>query len=166
MSPRQTAGFAPRQSCRNHVGLVFRPAGFFTFLFFGAATRRSRNRVLTRDLRCLHSLHRHGTCPVNGHRPRGWTSDLFSSQPRPELWGSSVESCLHPWRRSNKSSILSQSVQCLYINYLLSVNKLVLSYLLLRLHPQHHTCILSCDRKRKMTYLLTVGAVLSERAYY
>jgi hypothetical protein len=30
----------------------------------------------------------------------------------------------------------SQSVQCLYINHLLSVNKLVLSYLLLRLLPQ------------------------------
>jgi hypothetical protein len=30
----------------------------------------------------------------------------------------------------------SQSVQCLYINHLLSVNKLVLSYLLLRLLPR------------------------------
>jgi hypothetical protein len=30
----------------------------------------------------------------------------------------------------------SQSVQCLYTNHLLSVNKLVLSYLLLRLLPQ------------------------------
>jgi hypothetical protein len=37
----------------------------------------------TWELRCLHSLHRHGTCLVNRHRPRGWTSDLFSSQPRP-----------------------------------------------------------------------------------
>jgi hypothetical protein len=34
---------------------------------------------------------------VSGHCPRGWTSDLFSSQPRPELGGSPVESWLHPW---------------------------------------------------------------------
>jgi hypothetical protein len=46
---------------------------------------------------CLHSLHRLGTRLVNGHRPRGWTSDLFSSQPRPELGGSPVESWLHPY---------------------------------------------------------------------
>ncbi len=49
-----------------------------------------------RDRRRLHSLHRHGIRPVNGHRPRGWTSDLISSQPRPELGGSPVESWLHP----------------------------------------------------------------------
>ncbi len=34
---------------------------------------------------------------LNRHRPRGWTSHLFSSQPRPELGGSPVESWLHPW---------------------------------------------------------------------
>jgi hypothetical protein len=90
----------------------------------------------TRDRRRLHSLHRRGTHPVNGHRPIGWTSDLFSSQPRPELGGSPVESCLRPWRRSNHPAYSSQSVQCLYINHLLSVNKLVLSYLLLCLLPQ------------------------------
>jgi hypothetical protein len=49
------------------------------------------------DRRRLHSLHRRGTRPVNGHRLRGWTSDLFSSQPRPELGGSPVESWLHPY---------------------------------------------------------------------
>ncbi len=37
------------------------------------------------------------TCLVSGHRPRGWTSDLFSSQPRPQLGGSPVESWLHAW---------------------------------------------------------------------
>jgi hypothetical protein len=37
-----------RQSCRNQGGLVFRPAGLFTFLFSGAATRRSRNRFPNR----------------------------------------------------------------------------------------------------------------------
>jgi hypothetical protein len=30
-SLRQTAGFAPRRSCRSQVGLIFRSAGFFTF---------------------------------------------------------------------------------------------------------------------------------------
>ncbi len=59
-----------------------------------------------RDQRRLHSLHRHSTHPVSGHRPRGWTSDLFSSQPRPELVVSPVESCLCPRRRSNQSSVL------------------------------------------------------------
>jgi hypothetical protein len=58
----------------------------------------ARRFLHARDLRRLHSLHRCSTHPVNGHRPRGWTSDLFSSQPRPELGGSPVESCLHPWR--------------------------------------------------------------------
>jgi hypothetical protein len=51
-------------------------------------------------------FHRYGTRPVNGHRPRGWTSDLFCSQPRPELGVSPVESCLRPWRRSNQADIL------------------------------------------------------------
>jgi hypothetical protein len=37
------------------------------------------------DQRHLHSLHKHGTHPVSRHCPRGWTSDLFSSQQRPEL---------------------------------------------------------------------------------
>jgi hypothetical protein len=58
------------------------------------------------DQRCLHSLHKRSTCPVSGHRPRGWTSDLFSSQLRPELGRSPVESCLHPWRCSNQPSVL------------------------------------------------------------
>jgi hypothetical protein len=55
-----------------------------------------RRFLHTRDRRRLHSLHRRGTRLVNGHRPRGWTSDLFSSQPRPELGGSPVERWLHP----------------------------------------------------------------------
>jgi hypothetical protein len=36
---RQTAGLAPRWSYCNQAGLVFRPAGIFTFLFCGAATQ-------------------------------------------------------------------------------------------------------------------------------
>ncbi len=35
------------------------------------------------DRRCHHKCHRRGTRPINGHRYRGWTSDLFSSQARP-----------------------------------------------------------------------------------
>jgi hypothetical protein len=46
--PWQTAGLVPRQSCRNQAGLVFRPAGLFTFFFFGAATRWSWNCFPTR----------------------------------------------------------------------------------------------------------------------
>jgi hypothetical protein len=95
-------------------GSVFKPVGFFAFSFIGTATRRSRNRFPTRqggfsharDKQHLHSLHRRGTHPFSGHRPRGWTSDLFSSQPRPELGGSPVESCLLPLRQSNQSSVL------------------------------------------------------------
>jgi hypothetical protein len=66
----------------------------------------ARRFLHARDQQCLHSLHRHGTCPVSGHRPRGPTSDPFSSQPRPELGGSPVESCLCSWRQSNQSSVL------------------------------------------------------------
>ncbi len=58
------------------------------------------------DWRRLHSLHRWGTCPVSVHPPRGWISDLFSSQQRQELGGSPVKCCLCPWRRSNQSGIL------------------------------------------------------------
>jgi hypothetical protein len=67
----------------------------------------ARRLLHARDRRRLHSLHKHGTPPVSGHCPRGWTTDLFS-QPRPELGGggSPVESCLHPWRRSYHSGVL------------------------------------------------------------
>jgi hypothetical protein len=66
----------------------------------------ARRFLHARDLRCLHSPHRRCTCPVRGHRPRGWTSDLFFSQPRPEFRGSPVESRLRPWGRSNQSGVL------------------------------------------------------------
>jgi hypothetical protein len=56
-----------------------------------------RRFLHARDRWRLHSLHRRGTRLVNGHRPRGWTSDLFSSQLRPKLGGSPVESWLHPY---------------------------------------------------------------------
>ncbi len=67
---------------------------------------QARRFLHTQDRRRLHSLYKRGTQPISRHRPRGWTSDLFSSQPRPELGGSPVESCLCPWRRSNRSVIL------------------------------------------------------------
>jgi hypothetical protein len=56
----------------------------------------ARRFLHTRDRRCLHRCHRRGPRPVNGHRQRGWTSDLFSFQPRPELGGSPVDTCQHP----------------------------------------------------------------------
>jgi hypothetical protein len=56
----------------------------------------ARRFLHARDRRCLLRCHRHGTRPVNGHRQRGWTSDLFSSQLRPELGGSPVDTCQHP----------------------------------------------------------------------
>ncbi len=62
----------------------------------------ARRFLHARDQRCLHSLHRRGTSLVNGHRPRDWTSDLFSSQSRPELGGSPVESWLHPYCSGQK----------------------------------------------------------------
>jgi hypothetical protein len=56
----------------------------------------ARRFLHARDQRRLHRCHRRGTRPVNGHRLRGWTSDLFSFQPRPELGGSPVDTCQHP----------------------------------------------------------------------
>ncbi len=51
------------------------------------------------------------------------TSDLFSFQPRSDLGGSPVESCLHPWWPSNQSGVLPTLVQYLYIScYLASLN--------------------------------------------
>ncbi len=87
------------------------------------------------DRRHLHSLNRRGTRPVNGHHPRGWTSDLFSSQPRPDLRGALWRAAYAPGDGQISPAYSSQPVQCLYINCLLSVNKPVLSYLLLHLVP-------------------------------
>jgi hypothetical protein len=54
----------------------------------------ARRFLHTQDRRRHQRGHRRGTRPVNGHRHRGWTSDLFSFQPRPELGGNHL---LHPW---------------------------------------------------------------------
>jgi hypothetical protein len=56
----------------------------------------ARRFLHARDQRRLHRCHRRGTRPVNEHRLRGWTSDLFSSQLRPELGGSPVDTCRRP----------------------------------------------------------------------
>jgi hypothetical protein len=98
----------------------------------------ARRFLHAQNLHGLHSLHRRNTCPVSGHRPGVWTSDLFSSQPRPEFVGSPVESCLQPLETVKPvwHTLVIVYSTYLYINHLLSVNKLVLSYLFLRLVPQ------------------------------
>jgi hypothetical protein len=68
----------------------------------------ARRFLHTRDRWRHHRCHKRGTRPVNGHRHRGWTSDLFSSRPRPELGGSPVDTCAHPWRRSDQLGVLHQ----------------------------------------------------------
>jgi hypothetical protein len=103
-----------------------------------------------RDRRRLHSLHRCGTRPISGHCPRDWTSDLFSSQLRPELGGALWRAVYAPGDGQTSPAYSSQSVQCLYINHLLSVNKLVLSYLLLHLLP--HTVTGLCPTIQKIFY--------------
>jgi hypothetical protein len=95
----------------------------------------ARRFLHARDQQHLHSLHRSGTRPVNGHRPRGWISVLFSSQPRPELGGALWRAAYTLGDSQTSPVYSSQPVQCLDINRLLSVNKPVLSYLLLCLLP-------------------------------
>jgi hypothetical protein len=65
----------------------------------------ARRFLHAQDWRRHHRCHRRGTHPINGHRHRGWSSDLFSSWLRPELRGSPVDTCLHPWRRSDQRPV-------------------------------------------------------------
>jgi hypothetical protein len=58
---------------------------------------QARRCLHARDHRRHHRCHRCSTRPTNRHRHRGWTSDLFSFQARPELDESPVDTCLHPW---------------------------------------------------------------------
>jgi hypothetical protein len=95
-----TPSLAAREAAAD---LPFRPCHETVPELFSYPARRFLH---ARDGWCLHSLQRCGTHPINGHRQRGWTSDLFSFQPRPEFGGSPVESCLRPWGRSNQSCIL------------------------------------------------------------
>jgi hypothetical protein len=57
----------------------------------------ARRFLHAQDRRPHHRCHRRCTHPVNGHRHRGWTSDLFASQPRPELGESPMDTSLHPY---------------------------------------------------------------------
>ncbi len=65
-----------------------------------------RRFLHTQDRRRLHSLHRRGTRLVNGHRPRGWTSGLFSSQPRPEPGGALWRAGYSPTDRQTSWGVL------------------------------------------------------------
>jgi hypothetical protein len=56
----------------------------------------ARRFLYARDRRLLHSLHRHGTHLINGHRPRGWTSDLSpGGLPQPSRSRSQTRCSLH-----------------------------------------------------------------------
>ncbi len=121
-----------RRSCRNQAGLIFRRAGIYTF-FPGTASKRSGTVFLPGEevfahlgpQQRLHSLHRRCTRPINGHRQRGWTSDLFSFQPRPELGGAL-------WRAASPGdSQTSPAYHSNPVQYVIA-NKPVQSYLLLR----------------------------------
>jgi hypothetical protein len=100
---------ADRRVCTRAV--LPQPSGscFQTCWYLHIPLRRSLKTVLepfsflarrflhVQDWRRHHRCHRRGNRPVNGHSDRGWTSDLFSFQPRPELGGSPADICLHPW---------------------------------------------------------------------
>jgi hypothetical protein len=142
-SPRQTTGLAPRRSCRNQAGLVFRPPGLFTFSFFGGAMRRSRNRFPTR---------RGGFCmPGTGGAITGATDAVpvpstgtatevgpLTSSP-PSRGQSSGRALWTPADTpgDGQTSWVDSSNPVLhpYISCYVTVNKPVLSYLLMRLLP-------------------------------
>jgi hypothetical protein len=105
---------ADRRVCTQAV--LPQPSGsrFQTRCFLHLPLRRCQETVLepfsypSRRFLGHHMCHKRGTRPVNGHRHRGWTTDLFSSRPRPELGGSPVDTCVHPWRRSDQLGVLHQ----------------------------------------------------------
>jgi hypothetical protein len=100
--PRQTTGLAPRQSCRSQAGLIFRPAGFLTFFFSGAARKRSLNHFPTqRGGFCTHETSGTFTTstdavpiPSTGTAQEGRP---LTSSPPCQGQRSPAESCLHPW---------------------------------------------------------------------
>jgi hypothetical protein len=99
----------------------------------------ARRFLHARDWRRHHRWDRRSTHPVNGHRHRGRTSDLFSSRPRPELGGGALWTPAYTPGDGQTSWVYSSNlVLHLYIGCYVTVNKPVLSYLLLRLHPQQH----------------------------
>jgi hypothetical protein len=74
----------------------------------------ARRFLHAQDRRCHHRCHRHGTRPVNGHRHGGWTSDLFSSQLRPELGGALRTPAYTPGRRLDQLGVLQHTGQYMY----------------------------------------------------
>ncbi len=143
---------APRRSLCHKAGLVFRPAGFFSFLFSGAAKQWSGEPFFRSWTGFLHaldrqrypSLHSNSTCTVSGHRHIDLTSDLSSCWLTPELGGALWRPDYSRGRRPNQleySSTLVHSVQSLYISCYVFSNKLVLSYLLLHLLPQYDSIL-------------------------
>ncbi len=115
-------------------GSHFQTRWYLHLLPSGATKRWSRNHfsshgpvfLRTLDRQCHHRLHSSGTHTASGHCRGGWTSDLSSFRPTPELGGSPVE-----------TSSACLCVYLLYINAYVSQNKQVLSYLLSRLLPQY-----------------------------
>ncbi len=152
--PQQTAGFAPG----GQAGLVFRPTGFFLFSFIGAATRRSWNHFPTRQGGfCTPGTGGTFTAstdvvPVPSVGTAQEIGPLTSSPPsRGQSSGGALWRAVYaPGDGQTSPAYSSQSVQCLYINHLLSVNKLVLSYLLLHLLP--HTVMGLCPTIQKIFY--------------
>ena len=101
----------PRPSvCRSHTPwslhlqrrrreTVPEPFSYPARRFLHARDRRRHQRLHSSGIRRASGLRREirrGIRNASGHRPREWTSDLFS-QPRPELGGSPVDTWLHPY---------------------------------------------------------------------
>jgi hypothetical protein len=79
----------------------------------------ARRFLHARDRRRHHRCHRRCTRPINGHRHRGWTFDLFSSRPTPELRGSPVTPAYTPGDSQTSWLYSKNPVLHLYIYKLL-----------------------------------------------
>jgi hypothetical protein len=126
-------------------GLVFRPAGFCAFFFSGAATKQSRNHFPSRQggFSCLGpavpSQPPQNAVPISSMGTAQEVGPLTSSPPsQGQSWGggSLWRAVYAPGDNQTSPAYSSQLVQYLYLNQLLSINKLVLLYLLLCLLPQ------------------------------
>ncbi len=117
--------------------VLLQPSGFQTCCFLHLLLPRCHETVQelfsypvrrflhARDRRRHHRCHRRGTRPVNKDRHRSWTSDLFSSRPRPELGGSPVGTPAYTPGDSQTSRVYSNNpVLHLYISYFYNVFRL------------------------------------------
>jgi hypothetical protein len=145
-SPQQTAGLAPRRSWCNQAGLVFRPSGLFTFSFIGAATRRSQNRYPTWQ----EVFARPGPAAPSQVPQTRYLSRQQALPQRFDLWPLLLTS----WGQSSGGALWTPAYSSgngqtswvyssnpalhMYISCYVTVNKPVLSYLLLCLLP--HIC--------------------------